>query len=84
MPIFTFGRKGSIKINITTQLRLKLNEFSLVGFKATSPEPFASPVEKKEFLSRAFCLNRGPYFFFSNMECASNQMTLLPKNTTKY
>ena len=66
MPFFTFGRNGSIKINITTQLRLRLNEFSLVAFKATSPEPFASPVEKKEFLAGPLSYNRGPYFFFSN------------------
>ena len=78
------GRNGSIKINITTQLRLRLMNF-FGAFEATSPELFASPVEKENFC-QGLCLIIEGHILFSNMECTSNQMNLLPKkppNTEK-
>ena len=76
------GRNGSIKINITTQLRLRLMNF-FGAFEATSPELFASPVEKKEFLSGPLSYNRGPYSFFKyGMYQQSDEF--VAKKATKY
>ena len=57
------GRNGSIKINITTQLRLRLMNF-FGAFEATSPELFASPVEKENFCQGLCLIIEGHILFF--------------------